>query len=61
MKCSICGRETTWDESYGPKNFIACPCCFDKLMHKIMEERKVDCHTAFLEALRQLMQEGNKS
>lgn len=27
MKCQICGRRTTWDESFGHENFIVCPKC----------------------------------
>lgn len=32
MKCSKCGNKTTWDESYGEKNRLVCPICFDKLL-----------------------------
>ena len=31
MKCKICGRKTTWDESYGNEKFIICPRCYGKL------------------------------
>lgn len=27
MKCIICNNITTWDESFGPENFIVCPKC----------------------------------
>jgi len=33
MKCKICGKKTTWDESYGRPNFIVCPVC-----HKMIAE-----------------------
>ena len=31
MKCQICGKETTWDESFGKEEFIVCPHCFKEL------------------------------
>ena len=31
MKCKICGRKTSWDESYGHEKFIVCPRCYKKL------------------------------
>ena len=35
MKCNICGKKTTWDESYGRESFIVCPRCHDKLAEDI--------------------------
>lgn len=32
MKCNICRRKTNWDESYGYKEFIVCPCCHKSLL-----------------------------
>lgn len=31
MKCKICGKKTTWDESFGRREFIVCPHCFEKI------------------------------
>lgn len=31
MKCAECGNKTTWDESYGEKNYIICPKCYEKI------------------------------
>lgn len=31
MKCTICGRKTNWDESYGRPTFIVCPYCYNIL------------------------------
>ena len=31
MKCKICGNYTHWDESFGYKEFIVCPKCFEKI------------------------------
>lgn len=34
MKCQICKKKTTWDESYGKTNFIVCFKCFERLAKK---------------------------
>ena len=31
MKCQICGKKTTWNESFGKEEFIVCPYCFEEL------------------------------
>ena len=31
MKCEICKHKTTWDSSYGYREFIVCPKCHDKI------------------------------
>lgn len=33
MKCAICKKKTTWDESFGYIDFIVCPKCHDELVH----------------------------
>lgn len=38
MKCAICGQRTTWDESFGPKDFIVCPHCFEEIVKRVMAE-----------------------
>lgn len=30
MKCKECGKETTWDTSYGKEKYLICSKCFDK-------------------------------
>lgn len=40
MKCKICGRKTTWDESYGREAFIVCPCCHREITNRIKALRK---------------------
>ena len=32
MKCAICKNKTDWDSSFGYKDFIVCPKCFE-IMH----------------------------
>jgi hypothetical protein len=34
MKCAICRRETSWDESFGYVDFIVCPKCFGEIHKK---------------------------
>ena len=31
MKCKICGRKITWDNSYGRRDFLICHPCMEKL------------------------------
>ena len=31
MKCAICNKKTTWDESYGLEEFIVCSLCHNRL------------------------------
>ena len=31
MKCAICKKNTTWDESFGGERFIICPRCYERL------------------------------
>lgn len=38
MKCAICGRKTNWDESYGYRNFIVCPCCYNLLKETLKDD-----------------------
>ena len=38
MKCQICGKKTTWDESFGKEEFIICPYCFEEL-HRMTHSR----------------------
>ena len=33
MKCAICKEKTSWDKSFGWKEFIVCPSCFTRI-HK---------------------------
>lgn len=39
MKCQICGKKTTWDESFGKEEFIVCPRCFEAL-HKMTHSKR---------------------
>ena len=32
MKCSVCGKRTNWDESYGYPEFTVCPKCHDNIL-----------------------------
>lgn len=34
MKCAICRRKTSWDESFGYVDFIVCPTCFGEIHKK---------------------------
>ena len=34
MKCAICKEKTNWDSSYGWKEFIVCPKCFEAIHKK---------------------------
>lgn len=34
MVCKICGRKTTWDESFGPAEYLVCPVCFNQIRIK---------------------------
>lgn len=40
MKCKICGKKTTYDESYGRETFIVCPICHEKLTKEIKTLRE---------------------
>lgn len=31
MKCSVCGKKTTWRKSYGNEKFLVCHKCFEKM------------------------------
>lgn len=31
MKCKICERKVTWDNSYGRRSFLVCHPCFEEL------------------------------
>ena len=33
MKCAICKDKTTWNKSFGYREFIVCPSCFERI-HK---------------------------
>lgn len=35
MKCKICSNKTNWDKSFGHKEFIVCPKCFELLRNKL--------------------------
>lgn len=35
MKCQICKSKITWDESFGPNNFLVCSDC-ERKMHEII-------------------------
>lgn len=34
MKCAICKKTTSWDESFGHPSFIICPKCYKELNPK---------------------------
>ncbi len=38
MKCEICGKKTTYEESYGRDAFIVCPSCHTKLVNRIQTD-----------------------
>lgn len=33
--CQVCGKYTSWDESYGHENFIICPRCMEIAREKL--------------------------
>ena len=37
MKCALCKKKTSWDNSYGLSNFLICDSCYQKLK-KITQE-----------------------
>lgn len=39
MKCQICGKKTTWNESFGKEEFIVCPYCFEELRRMTRSKR----------------------
>lgn len=39
MTCTICGKETDWDSSYGRTSFLVCSVCHKKITDIIAEER----------------------
>ena len=42
LKCAICKKPTSWDESFGGVKFIICPRCY----HKINPKLDMDIHFA---------------
>ena len=42
MKCKLCKKKTTWDESYGKSNFIFCPKCIKRLTLTVKTIRTSD-------------------
>ena len=34
MKCGICKEKTNWNKSFGYREFIICPSCFEKIHDK---------------------------
>lgn len=45
MKCAICKKDTTWDESYGYEQFIVCPICHNIISHEIKLSRDLSADT----------------
>ena len=38
MKCDICRKKTTWDESFGRDIFIVCPTCYYKIRKQMLKK-----------------------
>ena len=34
MKCAICKEKTNWNRSFGYREFIVCPSCFESIHKK---------------------------
>ena len=58
MKCEICKEKTTWDESFGRREFIVCPHCFEKI-RKMTHSKSFDV-TKFICAIGWIREELNE-
>lgn len=54
MKCKICKQKTNWNSSFGRREFIVCPNCFNEMVRRKTtrtDKSREQCRNEILTAL----------